>query len=152
MGGEDAREAFSLPPEEILGKIFHFTAELGLRRFPHGFGELEECGLRRGVGGHGYNGMSPVRGDDRCGIERDRAEEVQPFLFGEGFAATLLEEIDLLTAMGTEEAAHVLHKAEHHTISTGEDFTAVSAATIAIPAGPAQMKPKALPSGASKIW
>ena len=57
--------------------------------------------------------MSPVRGDDRCGIERDRAEEVQPFLFGEGFAATLLEEIDLLTAMGTEEAAHVLHKAEH---------------------------------------
>lgn len=36
-----------------------------------------------------------------------------PFLFGEGFAAALLEEIDLLTAMGTEEAAHVLHKAEH---------------------------------------
>ena len=40
----------------------------------------------------------------------------------------------------------------YHTISTGEDFTAVSAATMAIPAGPAQMKPNALPSGASKIW
>ena len=39
----------------------------------------------------------------------------------------------------------------YHTISTGEDFTAVSAATIAIPAGPAQMKPKALPSGASTV-
>ena len=64
MGGEDTREAFGLPPEEILGKIFHFTAELGLRRFPHGFGELGKSYYRRALNGVRTNGqgacISPV--------------------------------------------------------------------------------------------
>ena len=104
MGGEDTRKALAFPRRD-LGKIFHFTAELGLRRFPHGFGELEECGLRRGIVGHGYDGMSLSAATTVAGSERDRAEEVQPFLFGEGFAAALLGEIDSSYRNGGQKRA-----------------------------------------------
>ena len=50
--------------------------------------------------------------DEVIQIQRDGAQEGDLVVFGQFFTATLLEQVDLLVAVGADQAAHVLHHAQ----------------------------------------